>query len=155
MDRVERQKLEDICEDALICVDEIIGWSPNRLTDDIIRDGSQNDLLAQKPAKIAELFTAISTQQRQLASAEESIETIYGMIQLPADGDESFVDDEIQLAKSRQRALQGTLGVVIDFAKYNDLTKNNTTLAMIAENIHAICTSIDKIVDGLNKMYDR
>lgn len=155
MDRVERQKLEDICEDALICVDELIERSPNRLTDDIIRDGSQNGSLAQKPAKIAELFTAISTQQRQLASAEESVETIYDMIQSPADGDESFVEDEAQLAKSRQRALQGTLGVVIDFAKYNDLTKNNTTLGMVVENVHAVCESIDKIVDGLNKMYER
>lgn len=154
MNLAERQKIEDTCEDALISIDELAPRSPDKLVEDIVRDGGQN-VESFQPTKISELVVAIKLMQDELSAISENIETICDMVTSPAEGDASFVEDEAQSARTRRNKLAQAFGRVIDFAKYNELEKNNNTLAMIIENVDIVFMSVDSVVDDLNKMYDR
>lgn len=154
MDRAALQKIEDTCENALISIDELAPASPDRLVKDIVRDGGQN-VESFQPTKISDLVVSVKLMQTELNMLEEHIETICDMVASPAEGDESFVEDESQAARTHRLKLYQALGRVIDFAKYNELTKNNNTLAMISENVDIVCESVDSVVNDLNKMYER
>lgn len=154
MDRAALQKIEDTCDNALISIDELAPASPDRLVEGIVRDGGQN-VESFKPTKISDLVVSVKLMQTELNTLEEHIETICDMIASPAEGDESFVEDESQAARTHRIKLSQALDRVIDFAKYNELTKNNTTLAMISENVDIVCKSVDSVVNDLNKMYER
>ena len=154
MDRLELQKIEDKCEDALISIDELAPRSPDKLVEDIVRDGGQN-IESFQPTKISELVVAIKLMQDELSAISENIETICDMVTSPAEGDAGFVEDESQAARARRNKLTQALDRVIDFATYNELEKNNNTLATIVENVDVVFTSVDSVVNDLNKMYER
>lgn len=153
MDRATLQKIEDTCENALISIDEIAPRSPDKLVEDIMRDGGKS-VESFQPTKISELVVAIKLMQDELNVISENIETICDMVTSPAEGDDGFVEDESQAVRSRRNSLTHALARVIDFAKYNELTKNNNTLAMIVENIDVVFTSVDDLVKELYKAYE-
>lgn len=154
MDRATLQKIEDACENALIGIDEIAPCSAIWLAENIVRDGSKNKDSSES-TQASDLAVEIKMMQTALNSLEEHIDTISDMITSPAEGDEGFVEDESQAARAHRNKLGQALDRVIDFAKSNDLEKNNATLNMISENVEIVCDSVDALVSDLNKMYER
>lgn len=154
MNPAEQQKIEDICDEIFMTIDELGFGSPDKLAEDLIRDGGRSDL-ATKPEEVEEIAAEITKLQGDLGALNENVDTIQDMIISPADGDKSFVEDEAHAAKSHQSNMKIVLSVLLDIAKRNDTDKNNLTLNAIAENIDHACKSIDDLVKELYKAYDR
>lgn len=154
MNPAERQKVEDICDEIFMTIDELGFGSPDKVAEDLIRDGGRSDLVT-KPEVAEEITAEITKLQGNLGALNENVETIQGMIVSPADGDKSFVEDEAHAAKSRQSNMKIILDVLLDIAKKNDMDKNNNTLNMIEENIDHACKAIDALVKELYKAFDR
>ena len=154
MNPAERQKVDDICDEIFMTIDELGFGSPDKVAEDLIRDGGRSDLVIE--TEVAEEITAeITKLQGDLGALNENVETIQDMIVSPADGDKSFVEDEAHAAKSRQSNMKIALDVLLDIAKKNDMDKNNNTLNMIEENIDHACKAIDALVKELYKAFDR
>lgn len=154
MNPAERQKVDDICDEIFMTIDELGFGSPDKVAEDLIRDGGRSDLVTE-PEVAEEITAEITKLQGDLGALNENVETIQDMIVSPADGDKSFVEDEAHAAKSRQSNMKIALDVLLDIAKKNDMDKNNNTLNMIEENIDHACKAIDALVKELYKAFDR
>lgn len=154
MNTAERQKVEDICNEIFMSIDEIGPRSSSKLTDDIIRDAKRPDLATQYEV-VEEITAEVKNLQDELNALNDHVETIQDMIVSPADGDKGFVEDEARTVEYIRGNMQVIFKVLLDIVELNDLDKNNNTLNMIAENVQCACAAIGHLVNELYKAYER
>ena len=154
MNTAERQKIDDICNEIFMSIDEIGARSPEKLTDDIIRDTRRPDLATQSEV-VEETTAEIKNLQDELNALNDHVETIQDMIVSPADGDKGFVEDEARTVEYIRGNMQVIFKVLLDIAELNSLDENNNTLNMIDENVQYACAAIGHLVNELYKAYER
>lgn len=149
----ERNGIERSCDEIAASIDEIGSRSPEKLTDDIIRDAQRPDLATQSDV-VEEITIEIKNLRDELNALSDNIETIKDMIVSPADIDEDVVEEEADAVDYIRGNAQVMLNVLLDIANLNGIDENNTTLDMIAENVQYARDAIGDLVKKLDNLRD-
>ena len=149
----ERNGIERSCDEIAAPIDEIGSRSPEKLTDDIIRDAQRPDLATQSDV-VEEITIEIKNLRDELNALSDNIETIKDMIVSPADIDEDVVEEEADAVDYIRGNVQVMLNVLLDIANLNGIDENNATLDMIAENVQYARDAIGDLVKKLDNLRD-